>query len=123
MERIRFTESLDLDVDEELWCCNRCGCKIGSARDNYKKGCLIYNRDPSEIYPRVTNETIDFIPNKNWIRIIEFYCPSCGTMLEVENLPPGYPITYDIEVDIDKLKKKLREGFFIIENGKLRVAR
>ena len=27
-------------------------------------------------------------------------------MIENEVLPPGHPITYDIEPDIDKLKKK-----------------
>jgi acetophenone carboxylase len=31
-------------------------------------------------------------------------------MVEVEYLPPGHPITHDIELDIDKLKKKLGRG-------------
>ncbi len=27
-------------------------------------------------------------------------------MIEVEALPPGHPITHDIELDIDRLKEK-----------------
>ena len=28
-------------------------------------------------------------------------------MVEVEYLPPGHPLTWDIQLDIDQLKKKL----------------
>lgn len=123
MQRIRFTEGLDLDVEDECWYCNRCGHKIGSARENYKKGTLVYERDPAEIYQQLTREKFDFIPNRDWSRIVEFYCPGCGLLLDVENLPPGHPITHDIEPDIDKLKRKLREGIFKIEEGKLQLMR
>jgi acetophenone carboxylase len=30
-------------------------------------------------------------------------------MIENEVLPPGHPITHDIELDIDKLKKKYNQ--------------
>ena len=50
MSRIRMTESLDLDLANEMWHCNRCGHALVSARENYKTGCLIYNRDPREIH-------------------------------------------------------------------------
>jgi acetone carboxylase gamma subunit len=39
---------------------------------------------------------------------VEFYCPGCGTMVENELLPPGYPPTHDIELDIDALKARHR---------------
>ena len=48
MDRIRMTEHLDLDVEEEMWHCHRCGRALIWARENYKKGCLVYNRDPRE---------------------------------------------------------------------------
>ncbi|MDP2728764.1 MAG: acetone carboxylase subunit gamma, partial [Dehalococcoidia bacterium] len=48
----------------------------------------------------------DYAPHPDWSRIIEFYCPGCGTMVENEYLPPGHPITHDIELDISRLKKK-----------------
>ena len=46
--RIRVTEYLDLDIDLEKWLCNRCGRELGAARESYKKGCLVYDRDPRQ---------------------------------------------------------------------------
>src|SRR3989449_3519828 len=45
-----MTEYLDLDVEEEMWYCHRCGHALIAARENYKEGCLLYNRDPREIH-------------------------------------------------------------------------
>ena len=47
----RITEYLDIDLDHEVWRCHRCGHKLGSARDSYKRGCLVYDRDPKSLYP------------------------------------------------------------------------
>jgi acetone carboxylase gamma subunit len=102
----QITEYLDIDLEKEMWCCNRCGRELISARENYKKGCLVCERDPREIYNPLVDETYNFAPDPDWVRIVEFYCPSCGTMIENELLPPGHPITYDIELDIDKLKTR-----------------
>ena len=104
-QKIQITEYLDIDLEEEKWCCNRCGRVLISARENYKKGCLVYDRDPSTIFNPVVEEA-SFAPDPDVCRIVEFYCPCCAVMIENEVLPPGHPITYDIEPDIDKLKKK-----------------
>ncbi len=104
-QKVQFTESLDIDLEKEMWCCNRCGHELVSARDNYKKGCLVYDRDPREIYNPVLEDG-SFAPDPDVCRIIEFYCPGCGVMIENEVLIPGHPITYDIEPNIDKLKEK-----------------
>ncbi len=121
MERIRFTEYLDLDLDNEQWYCHVCGHKIGSARESYKKGCLLYERDPREIHePLMLEAPYDVSPNREWVSIIEFYCPGCGTQIETEYLPPGHPITVDIEVDIDGIKEALANGDVHIVDGKLR---
>ena len=104
-EKVRITEYLDIDLDEEKWCCNRCGRELISARENYKKGCLVYDRDPSTIYNTVFEDN-SWAPDPEICRIVEFYCPSCAVMVENEILPPGHPITYDIQPDIDKLKQK-----------------
>jgi acetone carboxylase gamma subunit len=45
-----------------------------------------------------------FAPDPAWCRILEFYCPGCGTMVETEYLPPGHAPTFDMEIDIDALK-------------------
>lgn len=124
MRRIWFTEYLDLDVDEEQWVCHRCGRALIAARENYKEGCLVHNRDPREIHRPVVQGDFSFAPDPAWIRILEFYCPGCGTQIETEYLPPGHPITHDIEVDVDRLRARLDSGELVIDHeGRLRVTR
>jgi acetone carboxylase gamma subunit len=120
--RIRFTEYLDLDIDREQWICNRCGHVIGAARDNYKKGCLVYDRDPREIHQAIVTGAFGFSPDPQWVRIVEYYCPGCGTQIETEYLPPGHPLTHDIELDLDKLKDRLRKGEYVIRGQRLEAA-
>jgi len=110
--RRRITEYLDLDLRSERWSCNRCSADLGSARANYKEGCLIAARDPREVHPPMVEgdeEAYTFAPDPDWCRIVEFYCPGCGTLIETEYLPPGHPITHDIELDIDSMRRRLDE--------------
>ena len=118
---IRVTEYLDLDLDRELWSCNRCGHVIGPARDNYKKGCLLHERDPREVHPPIVEGQYSFSHDPLWVRIVEFYCPGCGAQVETEYLPPGHPITWDIEIDIDALKSRLSNGELRIHKQRLEV--
>ncbi len=120
--RLRVTEYLDLDLDGEKWLCNRCGHVIGPARESYKRGCLLYDRDPREIHPPLVPGSFSFSPDPLWVRIVEFYCPGCGTQVETEYLPPGHPITHDIEIDLDSLKERLRNGEFVIREQRIEVA-
>lgn len=120
--RIRVTEYLDLDVERERWFCHRCGNDIGVARENYKKGCLVYDRDPREIHPPIVSGEFNFSPDPLWVRIVEFYCPGCGTQIETEYLPPGHPITWDVEIDLDRLRERLRGGEFAIREQRLEAA-
>jgi len=117
--RIRMTEYLDLDLDREQWLCNRCGHRLGPARDNYKKFCLLYDRDPREIHQPIVDGKFTFSPDPLWVQIVEFYCPGCGTQMETEYLPPGHPITHDIEIDIDSLKRRLDSGELTIKDQRL----
>jgi len=119
MERIRFTEYLDLDLDDERWHCNRCGRELTSAREDYKRGCLVHERDPREVHPPLIEGEYTFSPDPAWVRIVEFYCPGCGVQIETEYLPPGHPLTHDIEVDVDRLKSRIASGELKIENGRL----
>lgn len=111
----QITEHLDIDLDAEMWCCNRCGRTLTSAKNSYKQGCLVYERDPRTIYKYFTTEGfarvpregfVGLCPDPTWVSILEFYCPGCGTMVETELLPLGHPITHDIELNIDRLKSK-----------------
>ena len=53
------------------------------------------------------------------MRILEFYCPGCGRQVETEYLPPGHPITVNIEVNVPRLKARLAAGTIVVRNGKL----
>ncbi len=119
MERIRITEYLDLDLDSESWHCHRCGTGLAPASRNYKEGCLVYDRDPREIHRPLIEGEYTFAPDPEWVRILEFYCPSCGTQIETEYLPPGHPITHDIELDVPKLRERIERGELSIRENRL----
>lgn len=107
--KVRITEYLDIDLDEEMWACNRCDTVIGPASDSYKKGCLVFDRDPTTIHPASVERDVSsysLSPDPEWCRILEFYCPGCGVLVEVQYLPPGHPITNDIEIDIARLRER-----------------
>jgi acetone carboxylase gamma subunit len=108
-QRRRITEYLEIDLVRERWICHRCGHDLGDARESYKKGCLIADRDPREVHPPIVEGEYGFAPDPEWCRIVEFYCPGCATLLETEYLPPGHPLTHDIELDVDALKARLQD--------------
>jgi len=62
------------------------------------------HRDPKDIHSSGLDEPRMY-PDPQWCRVVEMFCPACGVMVEVEYLPPGHPLTHDIELDIDALKK------------------
>jgi acetophenone carboxylase len=119
MARIRFTEYLDLDLADESWRCHGCGRRLIEASESYKRGCLVAERDPREIHPPVIAGEYTFSPDPDWVRILEFYCPGCGRQIETEYLPPGHPITRDIEVDVARLKARLERGELVLRDGHL----
>lgn len=112
-------DNLDLAIESERWICGKCGHDIGPARDNVKRGLLVGERDPAEVHRPLIKGQFTFSPNPKWIRILEFYCPGCGTQLETEYLPPGHPITNTTEIDLDALKARLAAGELVIVDGHL----
>ncbi len=105
--KVRITECLEIDLDKDQWCCQGCGFPLIGARENYKKGCLVAERSLEEVHPPlVEGQAYSFCPDPAYCRLLEFYCPGCGKLLENEYLPPGHPITHEIELDIDALKQK-----------------
>jgi acetone carboxylase gamma subunit len=110
--RVLITEYLRINLDTEMWECRRCGHEHISARENYKRGMLVYDRDPTEIHKPLLDTKLyerTYSPDPKWCRILEYYCPQCGTMVEAEYLPPGHPPLYDIELDIDALKLQWKD--------------
>ena len=105
--KVLITEYLRIDLDSEMWQCRNCETDLIGARENYKRGLLVYNRNPEEIHPPLLDKSKyerTYSPDPEWCRILEYCCPNCGTMVEVEYLPPGHPPLHDIELDIDALK-------------------
>ena len=76
-----------------------CGYEFGDYRENWKLSANIFVRDTeekmAEIYPAMMAADTD------WMELREYYCPGCFTLLEVEAVPPGYPIVFDFQPDID----------------------
>ena len=104
--RLRITETLDLDVAAERWRCNRCEHDLGPTHENYKRACLLADRDPREIHQSFAGDPeFSFCPDHEWCAIVEIYCPGCGVLMDVEYLPPGHPITHDIQLDLAALRR------------------
>lgn len=110
MTKVRVTESLDIDLDSEKWCCNQCGQSMNSAREPFIEGTLIYDKPASEIYgdniKLSPDTTISYAPDPDFMHVVEFYCPGCGALISVQYLPPGHPIPVEIQLDIDNLKAR-----------------
>ncbi len=110
MNRVNITEYLRIDLQKEVWCCNRCDAELISVKEPYFKGLLVYDRPGSEVYgPPIEigkGQQMSYAPDPRFNHILEFYCPQCGTMVEVQYLPPGHPILVDVALDIDKMKEK-----------------
>lgn len=105
------TEYLQVELSNETWECRVCNTTLGSARENYKKHTKIYARNPQDIHrPKLDPEKYEytFSPSPRACVIYEFYCPACGTMMDVEYTVPGHMPLHDFELDIDSLKQKLQ---------------
>ncbi|MBS1881454.1 MAG: acetone carboxylase subunit gamma [Actinobacteria bacterium] len=76
-----------------------CGHEFGDYRRNWKLSALIHVRNTeeslAEIYRGLTG------PDPDWMELREFFCPGCKRQLEVEAVPPAYPIVADFEPDLE----------------------
>ena len=105
--KVPLTEYLRIDLETEKWECRVCDHVIAPAAGNYKEGLLVHNRDPHEIHPPILDPEkyrYTFAPDPEWVRILEFCCPKCGTQIETEYATPGHPPLWDMQVDVPALK-------------------
>ena len=105
--KVLMTEYLRVDLDAEQWECRVCDHVIGSATKSYKEGMLVHDRDPREIHPPILDPErykFTFSPDPEWVRILEYYCPNCGTQVETEYAIPGHPPLYDMQPDLPALR-------------------
>lgn len=108
MPRTQITPHLDIDLEDGVWVCRHCDTGLASTDQTYKKGCLVAARDPEEVHQATVDSEYTFAPDADWCQIVEFYCPECGAMIENEYLPPGHPVTDDIDPNLESLRE--REG-------------
>ena len=68
-----------------------CGRDFCEYHTNWKEHALVYERDPQDgaIYDRAS------APTAEWMVLREFYCPGCGTLLDTEGVPRGYPFIFN----------------------------
>ena len=75
------------------------GYEYCEAHENWKLYAKIYVRDTprlmNQIYPKMMGA------DTKWMQLREYYDPISGVLLEVEAVPPGYPIVHEFKPDID----------------------
>jgi N-methylhydantoinase B/oxoprolinase/acetone carboxylase alpha subunit/acetone carboxylase gamma subunit len=76
-----------------------CGHDFCAPDRNWKMHAAIFVRDDEaslrELYPKMAHCDPD------WMHLREYVCPSCARLLEVEAVPPGYPVVFDFLPDIE----------------------
>jgi acetone carboxylase, gamma subunit len=81
-----------------------CGHEFCDYRENWKLEALIHVRETDEelreIYPEKMHGDGD------WNALREYFCPGCKTLLEVEAVPPGYPVVHDFVPDLEGFYKE-----------------
>ena len=85
-----------------------CGHEFCEHTENWKLEALINVRDSDESLREIFPAKMHGDPAWNHLR--EYFCPGCRTMLEVEAVPPGYPVVHDFVPDL--------EGFYEVWLGR-----
>lgn len=82
-----------------------CGEELCPWPDNWKMRCRILVRDSHErlaaLFP-AEHLTI----NPEFVELREFICPRCGTLLDVDCVPPTYPVELEFEPDLEGFYKE-----------------
>lgn len=86
---LKLTPYVNVALDkkgDKVCVCSKCGFAYCDAKDNYQLYCLIFDNDPAGIYQP------SLAPDKDFAIYREFYCPGCGTQVEVDQCPQGMTI-------------------------------
>lgn len=112
-ERVPWDDRILLPYGEHLYIVEQgpnrlvkcsCGHEFGDYRKNWKFSALINVRDDEESLEELYAGPRK--PDPNVCEIREYICPGCGTLLEVEALPPGYPPVFNFLPDLDGFYSK-----------------
>jgi N-methylhydantoinase B len=98
---LRVTDNLvvRMEGDGPHHACAKCDGDLGSTRANYKDHCVREDNPVSHATPLAGDPSryIDATPEFR-----QFFCPSCGTLIENEIALSTEPVLHDIEVDVDE---------------------
>ncbi len=75
------------------------GFEFGDYRENWKLKARIYVRNSNEAYREIYPALMHADPL--WMELREYYDPFDGTLLEIEVVPPGYPILHSFQPDLE----------------------
>ncbi|MCL4314069.1 MAG: acetone carboxylase subunit gamma [Actinobacteria bacterium] len=107
--RVAFPEKILLPLAEHLYVVSSgdgrrlvkcdCGYEFGPLERNWKESAAVLVRDSEELLEEIYDPWHRCDPA--WMELREFYCPGCWSLLELEAVPPGYPVIFDFRPDID----------------------
>jgi acetone carboxylase, gamma subunit len=107
-ERVPWDERIVLPFGDHLYVVSKdggyvvkcdCGHEFCDYRENWKLEALVYVRDSEDALREIYPEKMHGDPR--WSVLREYFCPGCKTMLEVEAVPPGYPVVHDFVPDLE----------------------
>lgn len=108
-ERVAWDEAIVLPFGEHLHIVAKgggryvvkcdCGHEFCDYTENWKLEALIHVRETEEALREIYPEKMHGDPRWNVLR--EYFCPGCKTLLEVEAVPPGYPVIHDFVPDLE----------------------
>jgi acetone carboxylase gamma subunit len=113
-ERVPWKEKILLPLAEHLYVVQKgkerivkaeCGYEFGDYRQNWKHKSKVFVRNTPELLQEMYRNWEHSDPQ--WQEMREFYCPGCYTLLDVEVLPPGYPVTFDFVPDLEGFYKEI----------------
>lgn len=113
-KRVPWKERILLPLAEHLFIVQKgserivkcdCGFEFGDYRENWKHKARVYVRDTVESLRELYRPYEHSDPQ--WMELREFYCPGCYTLLDVEAVPPGYPVIFDFQPDLEGFYKKV----------------
>lgn len=107
-DRVAWDEPILLPLAEHLYIVQNgddrpvkcdCGHEFGPYTENWKRHARVRVRNSVETMRELYRAYEHADPD--WMELREYFCPGCFTLLEVEALPPGYPVVHDFVPDLE----------------------
>ncbi len=113
-KRVPWEEPILLPLAEHLYIVQKgperivkcdCGYEFGDYRKNWKHQAQVFVRNSAEALREIYRPYEHSDPD--WMELREFLCPGCFALLEVEAVPPGYPVIFDFQPDLEGFYNKV----------------